>query len=79
MGIDRIAMLKYGMPDLRAFFEADVRWLYALRLPAARLPDAGGGVEPMTALATPPRRSSLDRALFALVRSGWERARDRDL
>jgi phenylalanyl-tRNA synthetase alpha chain len=27
MGIDRIAMLKYGMPDLRAFFEADVRWL----------------------------------------------------
>src|SRR5438874_4829708 len=27
MGIDRIAMLKYGMPDLRSFFEADVRWL----------------------------------------------------
>ncbi|WP_438721865.1 phenylalanine--tRNA ligase subunit alpha [Bartonella rochalimae] len=27
MGIDRIAMLKYGMPDLRAFFDADVRWL----------------------------------------------------
>ena len=27
MGIDRIAMLKYGIPDLRAFFEADVRWL----------------------------------------------------
>ena len=27
MGIDRIAMLKYGMPDLRAFFENDVRWL----------------------------------------------------
>src|SRR5580704_17223676 len=27
MGIERIAMLKYGMPDLRAFFEADVRWL----------------------------------------------------
>jgi phenylalanyl-tRNA synthetase alpha chain len=27
VGIDRIAMLKYGMPDLRAFFEADVRWL----------------------------------------------------
>ncbi|MCL2385631.1 MAG: phenylalanine--tRNA ligase subunit alpha, partial [Alphaproteobacteria bacterium] len=27
MGIDRIAMLKYGMPDLRAFFEADIRWL----------------------------------------------------
>jgi phenylalanyl-tRNA synthetase alpha chain len=27
MGIDRIAMLKYGMPDLRAFFDADIRWL----------------------------------------------------
>ncbi|WP_273759761.1 phenylalanine--tRNA ligase subunit alpha [Bartonella sp. ML70XJBT.G] len=27
MGIDRIAMLKYGMPDLRAFFDADLRWL----------------------------------------------------
>ena len=27
MGIDRIAMLKYGMPDLRAFFDADVRWI----------------------------------------------------
>jgi len=27
VGIDRIAMLKYGMPDLRAFFEADIRWL----------------------------------------------------
>jgi phenylalanyl-tRNA synthetase alpha chain len=27
LGIDRIAMLKYGMADLRAFFEADVRWL----------------------------------------------------
>ncbi len=27
MGIDRIAMLKYGMPDLRAFFAADMRWL----------------------------------------------------
>jgi phenylalanyl-tRNA synthetase alpha chain len=27
MGIDRLAMLKYGMPDLRAFFDADIRWL----------------------------------------------------
>lgn len=27
IGIDRIAMLKYGLPDLRAFFEADMRWL----------------------------------------------------
>ncbi len=26
-GIDRLAMLKYGMTDLRAFFDGDVRWL----------------------------------------------------
>ncbi|QHQ37412.1 phenylalanine--tRNA ligase subunit alpha [Algicella marina] len=27
MGIDRITMLKYGIPDLRAFFDSDLRWL----------------------------------------------------
>ncbi len=27
MGIDRMAMLKYGIPDLRTFFESDTRWL----------------------------------------------------
>ena len=27
LGIDRLAMLKYGIPDLRAFFESDLRWL----------------------------------------------------
>lgn len=27
MGIERIAMLKYGIPDLRTFFESDIRWL----------------------------------------------------
>jgi phenylalanyl-tRNA synthetase alpha chain len=27
MGIDRVAMLKYGIPDLRTFFEADLRWI----------------------------------------------------
>ena len=27
MGIERLAMLKYGMPDLRNFFEGDLRWL----------------------------------------------------
>ncbi len=36
MGIDRIAMLKYGMPDLRAFFDARCPLAVALRLPAAR-------------------------------------------
>lgn len=27
MGVERIAMLKYGIPDLRTFFESDARWL----------------------------------------------------
>jgi phenylalanyl-tRNA synthetase alpha chain len=27
MGVERIAMLKYGIPDLRTFFEADLRWM----------------------------------------------------
>jgi phenylalanyl-tRNA synthetase alpha chain len=27
MGIERIAMLKYGMPDLRPFYDSDLRWL----------------------------------------------------
>lgn len=27
MGLERIAMLKYGIPDLRSFFESDIRWL----------------------------------------------------
>jgi len=27
LGVDRLAMLKYGIPDLRTFFESDVRWI----------------------------------------------------
>ena len=27
MGIERVAMLKYGIPDLRVFYESDIRWL----------------------------------------------------
>jgi phenylalanyl-tRNA synthetase alpha chain len=27
MGVERLAMLKYGIPDLRTFYEADLRWL----------------------------------------------------
>lgn len=28
MGLERITMLKYGIPDLRTFFEGDLRWLH---------------------------------------------------
>jgi phenylalanyl-tRNA synthetase alpha chain len=44
MGIDRIAMLKYGMPDLRAFFEADVRWLKHYGFRPLDLPTLAGGL-----------------------------------
>ena len=27
MGIERIAMLKYGIPDLRTFYDSDLRWM----------------------------------------------------
>jgi phenylalanyl-tRNA synthetase alpha chain len=27
VGVERLAMLKYGIPDLRTFFESDKRWL----------------------------------------------------
>jgi phenylalanyl-tRNA synthetase alpha chain len=44
MGIDRIAMLKYGMPDLRAFFDADVRWLEHYGFRPLDLPTLFGGL-----------------------------------
>ncbi|WP_181700402.1 phenylalanine--tRNA ligase subunit alpha [Chthonobacter albigriseus] len=44
MGIDRIAMLKYGMPDLRAFFDADVRWLKHYGFRPLDLPNLLGGL-----------------------------------
>ncbi len=44
IGIDRIAMLKYGMPDLRAFFEADVRWLRHYGFRPLDVPSLVGGL-----------------------------------
>jgi len=44
MGIDRIAMLKYGIPDLRAFFEADLRWLRHYGFPALAMPSLAEGL-----------------------------------
>jgi phenylalanyl-tRNA synthetase alpha chain len=44
MGIDRIAMLKYGMPDLRPFFDADVRWLNHYGFRPLDLPTLAGGL-----------------------------------
>jgi phenylalanyl-tRNA synthetase alpha chain len=44
MGIDRLAMLKYGMPDLRPFFDADVRWLKHYGFSPYLLPGLAQGV-----------------------------------
>jgi phenylalanyl-tRNA synthetase alpha chain len=44
LGIDRIAMLKYGMPDLRAFFDADVRWLSHYGFRPLDMPTLFGGL-----------------------------------
>ncbi len=44
MGLDRIAMLKYGIPDLRAFFEADLRWLKHYGFRALQVPTLAGGL-----------------------------------
>jgi len=43
IGIDRLAMLKYGIPDLRAFFESDLRWLRHYGFSALQVPTLHGG------------------------------------
>jgi phenylalanyl-tRNA synthetase alpha chain len=43
-GIDRLAMLKYGMEDLRAFFDGDLRWLKHYGFSALDVPTLSGGV-----------------------------------
>ncbi|MCX8996179.1 phenylalanine--tRNA ligase subunit alpha [Rhizobiaceae bacterium BDR2-2] len=44
MGLDRIAMLKYGMPDLRDFFNADVRWMNHYGFRPLDMPTLFGGL-----------------------------------
>ena len=43
-GIDRLAMLKYGMDDLRAFFDGDIRWLKHYGFSTLDVPTLSGGV-----------------------------------
>jgi phenylalanyl-tRNA synthetase alpha chain len=43
-GIDRLAMLKYGMDDLRPFFDGDIRWLKHYGFSALETPTLSGGV-----------------------------------
>jgi phenylalanyl-tRNA synthetase alpha chain len=43
-GVDRLAMLKYGMDDLRAFFDGDIRWLKHYGFAALDVPTLSGGI-----------------------------------
>lgn len=43
-GVDRLAMLKYGMDDLRAFFDGDLRWMKHYGFSALDVPTLSGGV-----------------------------------
>jgi phenylalanyl-tRNA synthetase alpha chain len=43
-GIDRLGMLKYGIPDIRPFFESDLRWLRHYGFAALDMPSLDGGL-----------------------------------
>ena len=43
-GLDRMAMLKYGIPDIRSFFESDLRWLKHYGFAALDIPTLDGGL-----------------------------------
>ncbi len=44
MGLDRIAMLKYGLPDLRDLFDADLRWIDHFGFLPLDIPTLAGGL-----------------------------------
>ncbi len=44
LGIERMAMLKYGIPDLRTFYESDLRWLRHYGFSALQTPSMVGGL-----------------------------------
>ena len=44
MGIDRVAMLKYGINDLRQMFESDVRWINHYGFKPLDVPTLSGGL-----------------------------------
>lgn len=44
VGLDRLTMLKYGAPDLRAFFSADLRWLRHYGFSVLEVPTLAGGL-----------------------------------
>ena len=43
MGVERVTMLKHGIPDLRPFYESDIRWLRHYGVQPAGAGDAARG------------------------------------
>ncbi len=46
LGVERVAMLKYGIPDLRTFYDSDLRWLRHYGFAALDVPTVAAGVGP---------------------------------
>ncbi|MDE0058458.1 MAG: phenylalanine--tRNA ligase subunit alpha [Defluviicoccus sp.] len=44
LGVERVAMLKYGIPDLRTFFDSDLRWLRHYGFSALDMPNVAAGI-----------------------------------
>ncbi|HBT41096.1 MAG TPA: phenylalanine--tRNA ligase subunit alpha, partial [Rhodospirillaceae bacterium] len=44
MGVERMAMLKYGVPDLRTFYESDLRWMRHYGFASLDMPSLTGGL-----------------------------------
>ena len=44
MGVERLAMLKYGIPDLRTFYDSDLRWLAHYGFDALDIPSLVRGL-----------------------------------
>ncbi len=44
LGVERVGMLKYGIPDLRTFFESDLRWLRHYGFRSLEVPGMVGGL-----------------------------------
>ncbi len=63
MGIDRIAMLKYGIADLRQMFESDVRWLNHYGFKPLEIPTLAGGLR-VTDEAVPEKYRHLPSFAF---------------
>ncbi|WP_197283157.1 phenylalanine--tRNA ligase subunit alpha [Novosphingobium sp. ST904] len=62
IGIDRLAMLKYGMDDLRAFFDGDVRWLSHYGFSALDVPTLSGA-----SALRPERGKDLENEVLAFL------------